>query len=122
MGDFNNDAKLDILVVNYNNNEMSVLLGYGNGSFAKETRYSTDFISWSVGVGDFNNNNQLDIVLVSFFSQGMSVLLGCGNGSFANETRYSTGSSPYAIAVGDLNNDARLDVSHWRISSENFFF
>ncbi|CAF5105621.1 unnamed protein product, partial [Rotaria sp. Silwood1] len=41
VGDFNNDTHLDIVVANSKGNTVSVLLGYGNGSFTDQTTYST---------------------------------------------------------------------------------
>jgi hypothetical protein len=110
VGDFNNDTRLDIVVANGGSNDVSVLLGYGNGSFANQIQYSTDSNSYSVAVGDFNNDTRLDIVVAYFSNDGVSVLLGYGNGSFANQIKYLIGSSVYSVAIGDFNNDARLDI------------
>ncbi|CAF4780823.1 unnamed protein product [Rotaria sp. Silwood2] len=91
-------------------NDVSVLFGYKNGSFAKETRYSVGSYPQSVAVGDFNNDTLLDIVVANSAGDDVSVLLGYDNGSFANETRYSVGSSPSSVAVGHFNNDTRVDI------------
>ena len=91
-------------------NNVSVLLGYGNGSFANQMTYSTGSYPYSVAVGDFNNDTRLDIVVANYGNNNVSVLLGYGNGSFANQMTYSTGSDPQSVAVGDFNNDTRLDI------------
>ena len=44
VGDFNNDTHLDIVVANYGDNNIGVLLGYGDGSFANQTTYSTGIL------------------------------------------------------------------------------
>ncbi|CAF4630636.1 unnamed protein product, partial [Rotaria socialis] len=41
VGDFNNDTRLDIVVANSDDNSVSVLLGYGNGSFQNQMTFST---------------------------------------------------------------------------------
>ncbi|CAF5043191.1 unnamed protein product, partial [Rotaria sp. Silwood1] len=64
--DFNNDTRLDIVVANFGDNTVSILLGYGNGSFANQTTYSTGAAPQSVAVGDFNNDTLLDIVVANF--------------------------------------------------------
>ncbi|CAF5035540.1 unnamed protein product, partial [Rotaria sp. Silwood1] len=110
VGDFNNDTRLDIVVANFGSNDVSVLLGNGNGSFENQIRYSAGDYPQSVVAGDFNNDTQLDIVVINWDSNDVSVLLGNGNGSFENQIRYSAGSSPRSIAVGDFNNDTRLDI------------
>ena len=92
VGDLNNDTRLDIVVANSDSNNVSVLLGYGNGSFHEQMTYSTGSQPYSVAVGDLNNDTRLDIVVANFDSNNVSVLLGYGNGSFQDQMTYSTGS------------------------------
>ena len=94
VGDFNNDNRLDIIVTNSVDKNVSVFLGYGNGSFATQTTYSTGSYPQSVAVGDFNDDQKLDIVVANSFDDDVSVLLGYGNGSFAAQTTYSSGTYP----------------------------
>ena len=93
VGDFNSDSHLDIVVANSESDNVSVLLGNGNGSFANQTRYSTVSLPQSVAAGDFNNDSRLDIVIANVGSDCVSVLLGNGDDSFANQRSYSTDSS-----------------------------
>ncbi|CAF4085520.1 unnamed protein product [Adineta steineri] len=105
VGDFNNDNKLDIIVANFYANNVSVLLGNGQGLFIPPVTYPI-----AIATGDFNNDTQLDIVVANNNDATISVLLGYGNGSFADQVTYPTGSYPYFVAVGDFNNDTRLDI------------
>jgi hypothetical protein len=93
---------------------LSVLLGYGNGSFANQAIYSTGSSSspYSIAVGDFNSDTQLDIVVANSDSDNVGIFLGYGNGCFANQTTYSTGlgSYPHSAAVGDFNSDTIPDI------------
>jgi hypothetical protein len=92
--------------------DVSVLIGYGNGSFADQITYNTGNQPLSIAIGDLNNDTRLDIVVANYGSDNMGVFLGYGNGSFSNQTTYLTGPSsfPYSVAVGDFNNDTRLDI------------
>ncbi|CAF3697587.1 unnamed protein product, partial [Rotaria sordida] len=83
---------------------------YGNGSFARQVKYSTGTAPIFVAVGDVNNDSRLDIIVTNRDDNTTSVLLGYGNGSFTNQMIYSTGNLPLNVAVGDLNNDTRLDI------------
>ncbi|CAF3715826.1 unnamed protein product [Rotaria socialis] len=75
VGDFNNDTQLDIVVANSHDKNVSVLLGYRNGSFQNQMTFSTGFGPQSVAVGDFNNDTRLDIVVDNFYSNNVSILL-----------------------------------------------
>lgn len=56
LADFNNDTQLDISVINYDSSDMSILLGYGDGTFASQTAYSVGVKPISIAIGDFNND------------------------------------------------------------------
>ena len=107
-----NDARLDIVVANNIDNNVSVLLGYGNGSFASQITYSTGSSPYSVVVGDFNGDTKLDIVVANKNDNNVGILLGYVSVVLANETTLKTGdgSRPQSFAIGDLNNDDRIDI------------
>ncbi|CAF1190976.1 unnamed protein product [Adineta steineri] len=113
-GDFNNDKNIDFVVANYLGNNIGVLLGYGNGSFAAVVTYSTEDGSrpQSVAIGDFNEDNILDIVVANYRLNNIGIFLGRSDGTFANQITYSTGynSMPAFIIVNDFNNDNKSDV------------
>ena len=113
-GDFNRDNQLDIATANSYTNNVGILLGYGNGSFASVITYPVGNGStpYDISVGDFNNDNILDIAVVNFGSNNVVVLFGFGDGSFLLGSPYSTGigSLPIALANGDFNKDGRLDM------------
>jgi hypothetical protein len=109
VGDFNNDNQLDIAVAAWGIDNVGVLLGYGNGSFAKPILYSTGFNTHpiSIAVGDFNNDKCLDITAANYGGNSIAVFLGYGNGTFRSAITFSTkkGSRPRSVTVYDVNND-----------------
>jgi hypothetical protein len=74
-GDFNNDTKLDLAVTNSLSNTVSVLLGYGNGTFQTGIDYAVGSGPSSVISGDVNNDNKLDLMVTNSDSGDLSVLL-----------------------------------------------
>jgi len=123
VGDFNNDNKLDITVVNWAINSISVILGYGNGSFTNPILYSTGSNTHpeTVAVADFNNDHCLDITATNYGGDSICVFLGYGNGTFQNCITLLTGKSsgPNAIVAADINNDSRLDILVANYGSNN---
>jgi hypothetical protein len=109
-GDFNGDHKLDLAVPNPNSNNVSILLGKGDGTFNSAVEYSVGQAPIVATVGDFNRDGKLDLVIANINSNNVSILLGNGNGTFQTAVEYGAGSNPAALAVGDFNRDGKLDV------------
>jgi hypothetical protein len=109
--DFNGDGKLDLVVANSgSSNNVSVLLGNGDGTFQPAVAYGAGSIPYSVAVGDFNGDGRLDLVVANTNSNNVSILLGNGDGTFQAAVAYGVGSDPRSVAVGDFNGDGKLDL------------
>ncbi|CAF1295038.1 unnamed protein product, partial [Adineta steineri] len=109
VGDFNHDNQFDIAVANYGTGTISVLIAYGNITFAPQRNYQTGLNSLpkSIIVADFNNDLALDMIVANFGKDNIGLFFGSGNGTFKNQKKYLTGSGsrPSSIAVSDFNND-----------------
>ena len=110
-GDFNNDAKLDLVVANAYDNSVSVLLGNENGTFQDQTTYGTEADSYSILSADLNDDGKLDLAVTNGFDNTLSVLLGNGDATFQNQMLYAVGVSPVSIIAGTFRDDAKLDLA-----------
>ncbi|MGA9643472.1 MAG: FG-GAP-like repeat-containing protein [Terriglobales bacterium] len=111
-GDFNNDGKADIAVMNFGGSgSISVLLNSGTGTFPTYTQYPINGYGYGIAVGDFNKDGNLDIVATDETENTVSVLLGNGTGAFPTFATYATGSFPYGVTVGDFNGDGWPDLA-----------
>ena len=99
--DLNNDSKLDIIATSSVTNKLSVLRGYGNGTFAPQVLFSTGLGSIRNScVGDINNDSRLDIIIVNNGAPTMSVFFGYGNLTFAPQVVYATLALAYSLSLG----------------------
>jgi hypothetical protein len=115
VADVNNDNLLDIVVANSGDDNIGVLLGYGNGNFSTQNTFSTGTGSqpYSTVIADFNNDGLLDVAVANNGNNMLGILLGNGNGNFGSPATYPTGtySHPQSMAVADFNRDGRLDIA-----------
>ena len=109
--DLNGDGKLDLVVSECSNNDISVRLGNGDGTFQDPVTYSVVSCPFDVAAGDFNGDGKLDLAVANYNSNTVSVLLGNGDGTFGVAKLYDAGNEARAVAVGDFNGDGKLDLA-----------
>ena len=102
VGDFNIDGHPDLVTPNAFGDNVSVLLGNGDGTFQATRFFAAGTFPWSVAVGDFNGDKKPDLVVANGNSNNVSVLLGNGDGTFQNAQNYGAGLNPVSVAIGRL--------------------
>jgi len=110
-GDFNNDGKPDLIIVN--RQYVSVMLGNGDGTFQPpiDNTILSPSDTGTLGLGDFNHDGNLDVAVPEpVGSAGLGILLGNGDGTFREGAQYAVGSVS-AVAVADFNRDHKLDLA-----------
>lgn len=116
VGDFNKDAKPDIVVASATGccplrGGISVLLNIGNGTFQSPVLYSnpSGVDNGLVAVADLNADGKLDVVESSEGGNNVAVFLGNGDGTFQTAKPYYV---PWAsaVAIGNLTSDKKPDI------------
>src|SRR6266545_4092163 len=112
-GDFNGDGKADLAVattaVPSSSDNISVLLGNGEGTFQPAVHYVVGSFPYAVTAGDFNGDGKLDLAAAT--DVGISFLSGNGDGTFQTVINYGAGNHPNHVTAGDFNNDGKPDLA-----------
>jgi hypothetical protein len=111
VGDFNGDGKLDLAVANEFSNNVSVLLGNGDGTFQYAPNFAVGTGPVSLAMGDFNGDGKPDLAVVNQNGYSVSIFLGNGDGTFQTTRNYAVGTNPDSVVVGDFNGDGKLDLA-----------
>jgi len=111
VGDFNGDTIQDLAVANELTDNVSILLGQGDGTFLSAQHFGVGHGQHSVTVGDFNGDTIQDLATANEFSANVSILLGQGDGTFLTAQDFGVGDGPYSVTVGDFNGDAIQDLA-----------
>ena len=112
LGDFDNDANLDLVVSDHQNNRLLIFIGTGDGKFHQTRMLSTENNSgpYLVIVNDFNKDDRLDIAVGNGHGQYVSTFLGDGRGNFSELATYRSKSAPLALIAADVDRDGILDL------------
>ena len=68
-GDFNGDGRTDLAVANSGSNDVSVLLGNGDGTFQNQVTYAVGSYPDALVAGDFNGDGRTDLAVANYGSE-----------------------------------------------------
>ncbi len=120
VADVNGDGKPDLILANFGDNTISVLLnttapGATTPTFATQQTFATGNGPYSVMAADLNGDGLPDLIVTNFSDNTVSVLLnttapGATTPSFATQQTFATGSHPISVTASDVNGDGKRDL------------
>jgi FG-GAP-like repeat/FG-GAP repeat len=118
LGDLNGDGSLDLVTANAFSDDVSILIGNGDGGFQSPQYITLGGVRPRViSVSDVNGDGLFDLV-VATESGTVSVLHGNGDGTFQPQQRFMAAVfSPSSLFVTDVDGDGKLDI----VATDEFF-
>jgi hypothetical protein len=96
---------------------VSILLGFGDGTFAPGPNVDTGGWPNALAVADLDRDGDPDILVADGYTDEVVVCLGRGDGTFDIVERYAVGDTPFTVVAADLNADGRVDFATANIDS-----
>jgi subtilisin-like proprotein convertase family protein len=118
-GDFNHDGKIDVATANTFNNNVSILLGNGNGALTLQSSpIKVGRVPQAIRAGDFNGDGYSDLAVANYEDGTVSILLNNKNGTFATTTvGDGANSGPQALAITGSGISQRLAVANFKANT-----
>jgi large repetitive protein len=112
--DFNGDGRTDLAIADSGLNEVSILLGNGDGTFESLPPITVAGNPSAIAMGDFGNG-EIDLAVVSAASSSIAILMGNGDGTFQESELVDLDSSSsfsdaVAIVAGNFTGSGNLDL------------
>jgi FG-GAP-like repeat len=82
VADLTGDGLPDVVTVNFDSNDISVLVGRGDGTLAAQQRFDVGADPLALVVADLTGDGLPDVVTANTRSADISVLVGRGDGTF----------------------------------------
>jgi hypothetical protein len=124
--DINGDTKPDMIISNYADNSLTVLLGNGDGTFSEATGSPINVGSQprSISTGNLNGDAHVDLAVTNLGSNAITILLGNGDGTFDEGGSFQVSSQPASNAIADFDGDGFSDiaVSRWSVNTVSIYY
>lgn len=109
-GDFNEDGKPDLAVMNSGANSVQILLNNGDGTYRLGSQISTGSSPVAIVAGNFNNDNHLDLAVANS-DRTITFAAGLGDGTFPTPSSFPTTGIPAGMIGANLLNDGLTQLA-----------
>jgi gliding motility-associated-like protein len=122
IGDIDGDGKPDLIVINQNNNSISVFRNTSTpgsitaSSFATKVDFAAGSSPYYVAIGDIDGDGKPDLAVTNWAGNTVSVFRNTSTSgsitsdSFASKVDFIVGAYPSGVAVRDIDGDGKPDL------------
>jgi len=103
------DEILDLVVTNIGTEDVSILLGKGDGSFHAQQTFNAVRPSLLISA-DFDGNTVADLAFINGFTDEISIYLGRGDGSFQAGQKFVPSESTADLLAAHVDADGAIDL------------
>lgn len=113
LSDIDGDDQLDVILVNAQTHDLSVLLGPDESSASTDYRTNQGDHPQAMASGDVNGDGRLDMIVANADSDDVSILLRAENGIFESPILLPLEGSeyPHDVVAVDLTGDGWIDLA-----------
>jgi len=124
--DFDADGHLDLAVADASRNSVSLLHGFGDGTFGPPAQLPAGLEPTAIVATDLNHDGRPDLVVANSAQSkdgavdgDVTVFLGAGDGTFGEATHIPMGNQPRDVVVADLDADGHPDIASANFGSKD---
>ena len=120
IGDLNKDGNADLAVLNSGSNNVTILLGKGDGTFQSGSSFAAGIPADStliptIAIGDFNGDGKVDLAVLvppdgNTAPGEVHILMGNGDGTLQAPIVMTLEPNVTVVAVADFNGDKKADL------------
>lgn len=110
MCDLDRDGYIDLIVLNYDDSNVSIYFNNGDGTFSDCEFLPVGGTPNSVVCRDFDGDGIPDLAIANVLQNMVSILINNGNRTFAPAQYFNTGDHPLRVSSVDLDSDGDEDL------------
>ncbi|MDB6036309.1 MAG: repeat protein, partial [Verrucomicrobiales bacterium] len=100
----------DIVTADQFDNQLSVLMNNGDGTFATPVAISVGQNPVWVEALDLDGDHKTDLITANSFDNTLTVLINNGSGGFTTSSTIPVGAYPFYVRAADINGDLKPDL------------